>query len=193
MKKLDKAYKLALESSNKSAQQICEQILETRKEVAKKKFNEKIARTNPLYEKSYRLIQEFYWSKINYLRSRFNYKPFYEDDADFQAEYKSLKDQYTRDLDDLRHVFEASLAKDRAPPSKEEAPDHILDPISFNIFIDPVITPSGNTFERSWIVEHLKTNPTDPMTRDPLKEKDLYPNLAIKKAAEQYINDRKHL
>lgn len=193
LKKLNKAYQLALETSNKSAQQISEQILETRKEIAKKEFNERISRTNPLYEKLYRLLQEFYWSKINYLRSRFNYKPFYEDDIDFQIEYKSLKDQYIRDLDDLRHTFEASLAKDRAPPAKEEAPEYILDPIGFNIFNDPVVTPSGFTYERSWIVEHLKTSPADPFTRAPLRESDLYPNLAVKKAADKYIEEHRHL
>lgn len=193
LKKLTRAYELALEQSNKSAQQISEQILETRKEIAKKEFNERIARTNPLYEKLYRLLQEFYWSKVNYLRSRFNYKPFYEDDTDFQTEYKSLKEQYTKDLDDLRHTFEVSLAKDRAPPSSNEAPDYILDPIGFNIFTDPVITPSGFTYERSWIIEHLKGNQMDPITRNPLRVSDLYPNTAIKKASEQYIKENRHL
>ncbi|CCH42074.1 U-box domain-containing protein 14 [Wickerhamomyces ciferrii] len=191
LKNLNKAYELALQTNNKSAQQICEQILETRKELAKKEKNEKISRTNPLYEKTYRLIQEFYWSKINYLRSRFNYKPFYEDDTDFQNEYKNLKNQYTKDLDDLRHVFESSLSKDRSTKNQIEAPEYILDPISFNIFHDPVITPSGNTFEKAWIIEHLKSNPTDPLTREPLNESQLIPNLAVKKMVDAYINENK--
>ena len=39
----------------------------------------------------------------------------------------------------------------------EEAPEYLLDPISFELFTDPVITPSGITYEKSHLLDHLKT------------------------------------
>lgn len=72
---------------------------------------------------------------------------------------------------------------------RKDAPDFLLDPISFNLFVDPVISPSGRSYERGWILQHLKTSRTDPFSRLPLTEKDLIPNLALRQAAEVSTTD----
>lgn len=47
---------------------------------------------------------------------------------------------------------------------------------------DPVVTDSGQVYERSAIQEHMERNgKTDPFTRKPLSG-NLYPCIAIKKA-----------
>ncbi|KAK6463648.1 hypothetical protein DFJ63DRAFT_312956 [Scheffersomyces coipomensis] len=70
----------------------------------------------------------------------------------------------------------------------DEAPDTLLDPISFSLFSDPVITPSGITYEKSHLIDHLnKTGKFDPLTRTPLYENQLYPNLVVKDTVEEYI------
>lgn len=70
----------------------------------------------------------------------------------------------------------------------QEAPDVLLDPISFNLFSDPVITPSGITYERGQLMQHLKRKGKfDPLTRDPLLESQLYPNLIAKDSVQSYI------
>lgn len=51
---------------------------------------------------------------------------------------------------------------------------------------DPVITKHGHSYDRATIVEHLKRNPTDPLTREPLQVSDLRPNLALKKACDEF-------
>lgn len=56
---------------------------------------------------------------------------------------------------------------------------------SNNIFIDPVIAPSGNTYERSFIENYLETNKTDPITREPLTKDQLIPNRALKEIIEK--------
>ena len=62
-----------------------------------------------------------------------------------------------------------------------ELPDHLCCKISYELMKDAVITPSGITYERASIVEHLhKVGPFDPVTRAPLTEAALVPNLAIK-------------
>jgi hypothetical protein len=50
-----------------------------------------------------------------------------------------------------------------------------------------VITKSGRSFERSWILQHLKTSSVDPFSREPLRKEDLIPNLCLKSAAEDFM------
>jgi STIP1 family protein 1 len=65
-------------------------------------------------------------------------------------------------------------------------PDYLVDDISFEIMHDPVVTKHGHSYERATIIEALKRNPVDPLTREPLSVGDLRPNLALKKACEEF-------
>nr|CAB3459876.1 unnamed protein product [Digitaria exilis] len=72
----------------------------------------------------------------------------------------------------------------------EKVPDYLCCQITFEIFRDPVITPSGVTYERAVLLEHLdKVGNFDPVTREPLKEHQLVPNLAIKEAVQAYLKE----
>lgn len=54
---------------------------------------------------------------------------------------------------------------------------------------DPVITDSGQTYERSAIEEHIERNgKTDPFTRNPIKG-PLYPCITIKKAIQDFLEN----
>jgi STIP1 homology and U-box containing protein 1 len=53
---------------------------------------------------------------------------------------------------------------------------------------DPVITPSGVSYERISILRHLKASPFDPLTREPLGEKQLIPNVALKNASSEFLD-----
>jgi len=53
-------------------------------------------------------------------------------------------------------------------------------PITLNIINDPVITPSGITYERSAITTWLTTNHIDPVNRQLLSNGQLVNNIAIK-------------
>lgn len=55
---------------------------------------------------------------------------------------------------------------------------------------EPVITPSGITYDRQDIEEHLKrVGHFDPITRQPLRANQLIPNLAMKEVVDAYINE----
>jgi hypothetical protein len=69
------------------------------------------------------------------------------------------------------------------------APDYLLCNISFDLMQDPVIAPSGYTYERANIEEWIDINPCDPMTRRPLTVEQLYPARAIKEAIHYYRNN----
>jgi hypothetical protein len=60
-------------------------------------------------------------------------------------------------------------------------------PITLELFVDPVLAGDGYTYERSAIVEWIKYhNGTSPITRQPIKIKDLKSNRIVKQLADQY-------
>ncbi|UKZ54133.1 hypothetical protein TrVGV298_007939 [Trichoderma virens] len=82
-------------------------------------------------------------------------------------------------------VFEAARAQNQ---KKREVPDWAIDDISFDIMVDPVITKTGKSYERATIMEHLRRHPSDPLTREPLSAADLRPNLALRQACEEFLD-----
>lgn len=54
---------------------------------------------------------------------------------------------------------------------------------------DPVITKTGNSYDRTTVMEHLRRSDTDPLTREPLRMQDLRPNLALKQACEDFLSE----
>lgn len=73
----------------------------------------------------------------------------------------------------------------------EDAPDSILDPISFTIFQDPVVTPQGITYEKSVLLDYLgKNRNRDPITKKTLLKENLAPNLAVKAIVSDFLASR---
>jgi len=64
--------------------------------------------------------------------------------------------------------------------NKKKTKMSLICPITQEKFTDPVITPSGVTFERRAIVEWLRLHDTDPVTRQPLRVSQLVPNRAMR-------------
>ncbi|GAA0173279.1 hypothetical protein Leryth_000819 [Lithospermum erythrorhizon] len=88
-------------------------------------------------------------------------------------------------LEALSRVFNKAAEVD----TPTEVPDHLCCKITMEIFRDPVITPSGVTYERAVILEHLqKVGKFDPVTRDPLYPSQLVPNLALKEAVDAFLD-----
>ncbi|KAL3901524.1 MAG: hypothetical protein SGCHY_000556 [Lobulomycetales sp.] len=72
---------------------------------------------------------------------------------------------------------------------KREVPDYLMSKISFELLTDPVVTPGGITYDRPEIVTHLqKIGKFDPITRAPLHESQLIPNLALKECVEEFTS-----
>ncbi|OAY68953.1 E3 ubiquitin-protein ligase CHIP [Ananas comosus] len=98
----------------------------------------------------------------------------------------STEDEYEEQLIQLREVFRKATVAD----VPTEVPDHLCCKITLDIFRDPVITPSGVTYERAMLLQHLqKVGKFDPVTREPLEPEQLVPNLAIKEAVQAFLDD----
>lgn len=74
------------------------------------------------------------------------------------------------------------------PFQKREVPDHLCGKISFEILEDPVITPSGITYDRKDIEEHLqRVGHFDPVTRVKLTKEDLIANFSMKEVVAAFL------
>lgn len=89
-------------------------------------------------------------------------------------------------LNELEEVFKKAAKAD----TPAEVPDHLCCKITLDIFRDPVITPSGITYERAVLLDHLQTvGRFDPVTREALEPHQLVPNLAIKEAVHAFLSE----
>lgn len=89
-------------------------------------------------------------------------------------------------LTDLARLFAA--VDDRR--QKRDVPDYLCGKISFELMRDPVITPSGITYDKKDIMEHLqRVGHFDPVTRSALSAEQLVPNLAMKEVIDNFLQE----
>ncbi|GJQ82268.1 CHIP [Trypoxylus dichotomus] len=73
---------------------------------------------------------------------------------------------------------------------KRDVPDYLCGKISFEILQEPVITPSGITYEKKDIEEHLqRVGHFDPVTRVKLTQDQLIPNFAMKEVVDAFLQE----
>lgn len=64
-------------------------------------------------------------------------------------------------------------------------PDIFYCPLSMKLMVDPVVTPNGDSYERSYIEKWLRTCGTCPITRVNVSIGELVPNIALKAAIQK--------
>jgi STIP1 family protein 1 len=104
-------------------------------------------------------------------------------DIGAKEEKESIAEACSTKISELRSIFAIA---DPTHMEKREVPDYLIDSISFEIMHDPVVTKNGQSYERATIIEHLKRNPTDPLSREPLYIPELRPNIALKQACDSF-------
>lgn len=100
---------------------------------------------------------------------------------------KALKGDVERNIRRVREAFR--LASSGGDLTERIVPDYLVDGISFEIMHDPVVTPSGSSFDRVGIVKYVEQAGVDPLTRVKLSVADLRPNYALKAACEEFLEN----
>ncbi|KAK9909207.1 hypothetical protein WJX75_008715 [Coccomyxa subellipsoidea] len=67
-----------------------------------------------------------------------------------------------------------------------ETPTDLICPITLQVFKDPVLTSSGQVYERHAITSHVEKNHNDPVTRLPLRLDQLTPVYVLRVRAAEY-------
>ena len=100
------------------------------------------------------------------------------------SEPESFSAEEKRTLEEMFVRFRERDTTTRDPP------DCFCCVLTFEVFRDPVVAPSGNSYERSALEEHLKkVGRFDPVTREPTTLDDLRPNVALRNAAHAWLNE----
>lgn len=66
-------------------------------------------------------------------------------------------------------------------------PSQYICPLTLSIIWDPVVSPSGYTYEKTAITEFIRKYGCDPVTRQIITDKPLYPNVQLKEAIQHYM------
>lgn len=106
-----------------------------------------------------------------------------------EAELEVQKTEIQSKCDNYVEKLETIFNNLKLQRKKRDVPDYLCGKISFEIMHDPVITPSGITYDRQDIEEHLKrVGHFDPITRQPLTANQLISNLSMKEVVDAYLD-----
>ncbi|CAM1511746.1 Fc.00g092590.m01.CDS01 [Cosmosporella sp. VM-42] len=106
--------------------------------------------------------------------------------VDDEMEREEIQEESCAKILRMREVFEKARSESE---KRREVPEWATDDITFEIMVDPVVTKTGKSYERAAIMEHLRLHPSDPLTREPLSLADLRPNLDLKEACEEFLEN----
>ncbi|ANQ05780.1 Erythrocyte membrane protein [Plasmodium coatneyi] len=160
LKKLTKAKTLSsyLKDSNES--EINRYILQAKKLIYLRDEQNK--------QLTYTELQSFLIDKINLL-NQIGY---------ISNEEKCLRTQQTENL--FKEVLNSF--------QKKQIPDYLCCKISMCLMNEPVITPSGMTYDKIFLYEHVKHNGSfDPVSREQFSMREVIPNYAIKEATDNFL------
>ena len=103
---------------------------------------------------------------------------------EISSDIANVEEDSDRSVAELNSLF--GKVDDRR--QKRDVPDYLCGKISFEILKDPVITPSGITYDRKDIEEHLnRVGHFDPVTRTKLTQDQLIHNYAMKEVVDDFI------
>lgn len=159
-------------------QEIYQNILKTRILVKEREIELNLQHSHPLFSKLMSRLEGEYHTEIQKaaglsLQSR-------------KDKVSRLSLLYHQETKDLIRIFSNS-SNHALNKYTLEPPDHLTDPISLTIFHDPVTTPSGQSYEKSWLFQHLENHLYDPLTRLKLTREQCYPNLNLKMCVDEYL------
>lgn len=154
------------------------------------RHNHNVAESNRRYHQEFAAVQKRYLAElIGFLEVLTNKSTQSKVDKVFAANPRPKSPNSSFSSESSNSQFLATSTNSTSS-IEDDAPDWILDPISFSILKDPVVTPCGITYERAPLMDYLQNHGNrDPITRKPLHTNDLVPNLAIKEVVAEYLRE----
>lgn len=181
IKHLQRANDLAREQKLNFGDDIASQLRAARKKRWNVQEEKRIAQEIELQSYLNRLIREDTERQIEKLRQENS-----NNEYQIQDEIIELEQQCDNNTSELNAIF--AKVDDRR--RKRDVPDYLCGKISFEILREPVITPSGITYERKDIEEHLqRVGHFDPVTRVKLTQDQLIPNFAMKEVVDAFLQE----
>lgn len=181
IKHLQRAHDLAREQKLNFGDDIASQLRTARKKRWNFQEEKRIAQEIELMTYLNRLIVQDTNAQIDKVKNNDKLT-----DEEQQRKIVEIERQCDNNTSELNALF----AKIDERRRKRDVPDYLCGKISFEILREPVITPSGITYERKDIEEHLqRVGHFDPVTRVKLTQDQLIPNFAMKEVVDSFLQD----
>ncbi|KAM5448713.1 putative RING-type E3 ubiquitin transferase [Microsporum audouinii] len=175
------AYKSSLETKNPNSEPLSRIILRAKQSIWAAKETARLRERNETLKQVETLMEAELKAEIATLHEAFQKGEMGK--VGFEEDKKLLEEEYARKLNNVREAF-ASVDPEL---QERHMPEHLIDNITFEVMHDPVVTPSGHSFERTSILKHMQQSEVDPITRVPMTASDLRPNYALKAACEDFL------
>lgn len=181
IKHLQRAFDLSKEQKQNFGDDITSQLRLARKKRWNVMEEKRICQEIELQSYLNRLIKEDMENRLAKLKL---------DENTNEEQLKDKQQELEQECDDHVQELNNIFAKVDERRRKRDVPDYLCGKISFEILTDPVITPSGITYERKDIEEHLqRVGHFDPVTRVKLTQDQLIPNFTMKEVVDAFITE----
>ncbi|OAP59832.1 hypothetical protein AYL99_04834 [Fonsecaea erecta] len=182
LKEAKTAYAICLETLDSSAELIGSFILKAKQAQWQAKETARLREMNETLALVEDLLDAQLQRDLDKVEERFRTGEIGETGR--REEVEELQREAEERRSNIRRGFE-----DRSVPDSAErvVPDWLIDPITFEVMHDPVVTSTGVSYERATLLKHIKAVGVDPISRRPLKPDQLIPNVALKNACEEFL------
>lgn len=177
------AYRDSLSAKSPQTENLSKLVLRAKQQIWAHKETRRLREMNDTLATVEGLIEAELQRSLYDLRGQLNAGEIGE--IGYVEDEKALRADAEKNIQNTREAFRIASKGEIA---ERVVPDYLVDGISFEIMHDPVITPSGTSFERVGIVKYVEQSGTDPLTRVSMSVKDLRPNYALKAACEEFLD-----
>ncbi|KAJ9302150.1 hypothetical protein DTO271G3_1016 [Paecilomyces variotii] len=177
------AYKAALSAKSNQTENLSRTVLRAKQQIWAAKETARLREMNETLATVEKLIEADLNRELGELQAKLDRGEIGQ--IGFVEDQKALREEAEKNIHNVREAFRISS---NGEIQERVVPDYLIDGISFEIMHDPVVTPSGHSFDRIGIEKHVEQAGVDPITRVPMTVKDLRPNYALKAVCEDFLN-----
>ncbi|KAJ5243186.1 uncharacterized protein N7469_001513 [Penicillium citrinum] len=177
------AYQLSLSSKNAQTENLSRTVLRAKQQIWAAKETSRLREMNETLKGIETLIEADLDRSITELRKQVDAGELGE--IGFGEDQKALRKDSEKKIHDVREAFRIAS---NGEVKERIVPDYLIDGITFEVMHDPVMTPSGSSFDRIGITKYVEKSGVDPITRVAMTVNDLRPNYALKAACEDFLD-----
>ncbi|KAJ5474423.1 hypothetical protein N7475_003989 [Penicillium sp. IBT 31633x] len=176
------AYQQSLTTKNAQTENLSQTVLRAKQQIWAAKESSRLRELDETLGSVEALIEADVTRALAELQGRLDRGEIGE--IGFGEDQKALREDAEIKIKNLREAFQIAS---KGEIQERVVPDYLIDGITFEIMHDPVITPSGASFDRIGITKYVEKAGVDPLTRAPISVKDLRNNYALKAACEEFL------
>lgn len=196
------AYRASLAARNAQTENLSKAVLRAKQQIWAAKETSRLREMNQTLATMEELVEADLKRSLDNLQGQLDRGEIGE--TGFGEDQKALREDAQKNIHNVREAFRIASngeVQERVSISKtgrfilslprmlteQVVPDYLVDGITFEIMHDPVIVPSGTSFDRIGVLKYVEQSGVDPITRTPMTVHDLRPNYALKAACEDFL------